>query len=70
MVSGAVEDDRYEELAKLLATLIRLHLPTQAEAIRELDKVGFGPKRISELLGTSPNTVNVTLNKAKKENGR
>jgi DNA-binding CsgD family transcriptional regulator len=31
-----------------------------------LSRVGFGPKRIADLLGTTPNTVNVTLQKAKK----
>ena len=55
-----------DEIARLLATLIRLQLETQADAIRELGKLGIGPKRISELLGTTPNTVTVTLSKAKK----
>lgn len=59
-----------DEVARLLATLIRLQLETQADAIRELDRVGLGPTRIAQLLGTTPNTVTVTLSKAKKTPGR
>jgi DNA-directed RNA polymerase specialized sigma24 family protein len=39
---------------------------TQAEVVIELDRAGFGPSRIADLLSTTPNAVNVTLNKAKK----
>lgn len=56
-----------DEIARLLATLIRLQLPTQADAIRELGKAGLRPSRIADLLGTTPNTVNVTLNKARRQ---
>lgn len=63
----AVEPESYDEVARLLAILIRLQVPTQADAIRELGKVGIGPKRIAELLGTTANTANVTLAKAKKK---
>jgi predicted transcriptional regulator len=31
-----------------------------------MDEVGFSPKRIAELLHTTPNTVSVSLHKAKK----
>lgn len=63
----AVEPESYDEVARLLAILIRLQVPTQADAIRELGKVGIGPKRIAELLGTTANTAKVTLAKAKKK---
>lgn len=63
----AAEMESGDEVARLLATLVRLQVPTQADAIRELGRAGIGAKRISELLGTTPNTVNVTLNKAKKQ---
>ena len=63
----AVEPESYDEVARLLAILIRLQVSTQADAIRELGKVGIGPKRIAELLGTTANTANVTLAKAKKK---
>ena len=56
-----------EESVRLLATLIRLLVPTQNAAILELNKAGFGAKRIGELLGTSQNTANVTIQKAKKK---
>ena len=55
-----------DEVARLLAILIRLRVPTQADAIRELGKAGIGPKRIAELLGTTANTVHVTLAKARR----
>jgi DNA-directed RNA polymerase specialized sigma24 family protein len=60
------ELDPLDEVARLLALQIRLQMPSQAEAIVELGRIGFGPRRIAELLGTSPNTANVTLQKAKK----
>ena len=61
-----VESGTCDEVARLLAILVRLQMPTQADAIRELAKAGIGPKRIAELLGTTANTVNVTLAKAKR----
>jgi DNA-directed RNA polymerase specialized sigma24 family protein len=62
-----------DDIARLLDELVRLEVravrnrsDSQADAIRELSEIGFGPKRISELLGTSYGTVTVTLAKAKK----
>jgi hypothetical protein len=62
-----------DDIARLLDELVRLHAravrkgaPSQTDAILELSEAGFGPKRISELLGTSYGTVTVTLAKAKK----
>lgn len=54
-----------EEMVRLLAIQLRMQFETQADAIRELGKAGFGPTRIAALLGTTPGTVNVTLVKAK-----
>lgn len=62
--SGGMSND--EESVRLLALLIRLLLPSQTAAILELSKAGFGPARIAELLGTSANTANVAIQKAKK----
>jgi hypothetical protein len=62
--------DPQEEMVRLLAIQLRMQFETQAEAIRELGKSGFGPTRIAELLGTTPGTVNVTLVKAKGSTGR
>lgn len=59
-----------EELIRLQVLDLRRRLGSQTEAIVELNRVGFGPSRIAELLGTTANTVNVTLQKAKKRGGR
>jgi DNA-directed RNA polymerase specialized sigma24 family protein len=58
--------DPIEELVRLMAIDLRMRTQSQGEAILELNKAGFGPSRIAELLGTTPNTVNVTIQKAKK----
>ena len=54
-----------DEVARLLAALIRLQTGSQAEAIAELDRSGIGPTRIAELLGTSAGTVNVAIRRTK-----
>lgn len=56
-----------EEVARLLAIQIRLGLPNQTQAILELNRAGFGPTRIAQLLGTSPATAKVTIQKARKK---
>lgn len=60
-----------EEIVRLLALQLRREAASQGEAILELGRAGFGPKRIAELLGTTPNTVNVALTKdrARKSKG-
>jgi DNA-binding CsgD family transcriptional regulator len=55
-----------EEIVRLLAIQLRREADSQAQAIEELYKAGFGPSRIAELLGTTPNTVNVAISNAKK----
>lgn len=55
-----------EEIVRLLAIQLRRNAESQAQAIEELSKAGFGPSRIAELLGTTPNTVNVAISNAKK----
>jgi DNA-directed RNA polymerase specialized sigma24 family protein len=50
-----------------MAIDLRQRSQSQGEAILELSKAGFGPTRIAELLGTTANTVNVTIQKAKKK---
>jgi len=61
--------DAQEEVVRLLAIQIRRGSDSQSEAILELSRAGFGPTRIAELLGTTANTVNVTLQKAKQRRG-
>jgi hypothetical protein len=60
------EIGREDEVARLLAIQLRLQLGSQSACIAELSRAGFGPTRIATLLGTTANTVNVTLQKAKK----
>jgi hypothetical protein len=55
-----------DEVPKLLALWVRLQVGSQAAAIVELNRVGIGPTRIAELLGTTVGTVNVTLQRSKK----
>lgn len=62
-------DELINEIKKTnkLLVLSILQGKTQNECILLLNRVGFGQKEISELVGTTPNTVNSTLNKAKKK---
>lgn len=62
--------DAQEEIVRLLAIQVRHQFENQADAVRELNRVGFGPSRIAELLGTTAGTVNVTLAKAKRRNSK
>lgn len=59
--------DRDDEIVRLLAILVRRQVPSQADAILELHRSGFGPSRIAELLGTTPNTVNVAVSRFKRK---
>jgi len=52
-------------IAKLLA-LILAEGKTKTDAILRLSGVGFTPGEIAELLGTTANTVSVTVHQAKK----
>ncbi len=54
-----------EEVVKLLTVWLKRGTG-QVTLIKELDSVGFKPKRIAELLGTTPNTVNVALHAIRK----
>lgn len=40
----------------------------QRDQIRLLSVAGMGPKEIADLIGTTPNTVNVALTALRKEN--
>ena len=54
-----------KETVMLLAILVKRG-SLQSAVIHEMGSVGFTPKRISELLDTSSNTVNVALHYARK----
>lgn len=55
-----------DELIRLTALQIKLGIGNQTQAILELQRIGFSTTRISQLLGTTANTVNVTIQKNKK----
>jgi DNA-directed RNA polymerase specialized sigma24 family protein len=59
-----------DEVARLLALLVRLQLGNQTSAISELSRAGFSPSRIAGLLGTTAGTVSVTLQRAKNRKPR
>lgn len=54
-----------DEIVRLLAIQLRRSTDSQAQAIEDLSRAGFGPTRIADLLGTTPNTVNVAISNAK-----
>ena len=56
-----------DEIVKLLAIQMKMNTP-QSVLIKELGEASLQPKRIAELLGTTPNTVRVSLHHAKKSN--
>jgi hypothetical protein len=60
------EFDTGDETVRLLAALIRLQTESQAEAIIELHKAGIGSARAADLLGTTPATANVAVQRFKK----
>ena len=55
-----------KEIVMLLAILAKRGT-LQSTLIQEMGAVGFSPKRIAELLDTTPNTVNVALSNARKK---
>lgn len=58
---------KLDEVCRLLSILIRRDAASQTAAILEMSRAGIKTARIAELLGTTPNTVNVTVHKAKKD---
>ena len=66
MMATSKKMETGEEIVRLMVINLRRTAKSQAEVIVELDRAGFGQSRIADLLSTTPNAVNVTLNKAKK----
>lgn len=60
----ASTEELLDQVVRLQALQIRLALPSQSEAIIELNKANFGPTRIADLLGTTPGTVKTTVKRA------
>jgi DNA-directed RNA polymerase specialized sigma24 family protein len=61
------EMDTGEETVHLLAALVRQSSGSQSDAILELKRAGFGPTRISELLGTTVGTTKVAIQRSRKK---
>lgn len=58
--------EKLDEIARLIALLVKRDRPL-AESIEEMGTVGFGQKRISELVGTSPGYVDNIIQKARRQ---
>ena len=69
-----MDETQFKKLNEKLNAVIRLLAiqslsgKTDKEAITALSAAGFPPKDIAELLGTTSNTVRVTLAKIKRGN--
>lgn len=61
------EPNHLDELVRLDVLRLRREHESQTETITELDRAGFSQARIADLLGTSPGTVKVALQRAKKK---
>jgi len=74
-MEASLNNNQFEELIKKLNTIIKLLAANlvkdkeqQKDKIIELYKMGLkSPTEISELLGTTPNTVSVALSRARRE---
>lgn len=52
---------------KLLAILVLRDLGSKTEQINLLHETGFKPSEIAGLIGTTPNSVSVAINKLRKK---
>ena len=59
--------ERLDLIIKLLAMKMMDDQDSQKNKIIQLSKIGLQPKEIANILGTSSNTVSVTLSGARKE---
>jgi len=55
-----------DELVRLHVASLRREFDSQSDLIFELDRAGFVPARIADLIGTTPGTVATALHRAKK----
>jgi NADH:ubiquinone oxidoreductase subunit F (NADH-binding) len=58
--------EELRKITKLLVVLVTEDMK-QKDQIRNLDRVGFQPKEIAELIDTTPNTVRVALHDIRKK---
>jgi len=59
--------DKLEIIIKLLSHNLVKDLKYQKDKIIMLSSIGYKPSEIAEMLGTTANTVRVTLSEARKE---
>lgn len=62
-------DQKLEEVVRLLAILVMRDRPLQ-DTIGEMSLLGFGPTRIAQLVGTSPDYAKVAANRAKQKRAK
>ena len=60
--------EQLSRIVRLMTILVTRDLP-QKEQIVLLDSAGFQPKEIAQLIGTTPNTVSVTLSAMRRARG-
>ncbi|MGA2173333.1 MAG: hypothetical protein ABSG82_10055 [Sedimentisphaerales bacterium] len=58
---------RIDKLIRLVATGLVIG-KSQTEQVGLLSRAGLQPKEIADIVGTTPNTVRVTLSTARKQN--
>jgi DNA-binding CsgD family transcriptional regulator len=56
-----------KRISRLLGLVVTKGAATQRERIAILSDAGFEPKEIADLIGTTPNTVSVTLHSLRKQ---
>lgn len=62
--------EKLDTLIKLQAAALTMSFESTKEKILFLHKSGLRPKLIAEIVGTSPNHVNVTLSKERRPSSR
>lgn len=58
--------EEIRKVTKLLALIATKNQQTNREKIETLDSIGFQPKEIADMIGTTANTVSVILSKMRK----
>lgn len=66
----ASAEELLDELVRMKALELKNTFGSQADTIIELSKAGFSPARIASLLGTTPGTVSVAVQRAKKKTSK
>ena len=56
-----------KRISRLLGLVVTKDAATQKERVALLSDAGFEPKEIADLIGTTPNTVSVTLHSLRKQ---